>query len=157
MRRYWAVIIAALLLQPAIGAPAAACSYAPQPPLPTAPLKIETARGVYAFAVELAVTQDQRACGLMHRPRLARDAGMLFKQDPPGPAFFWMKNTPQPLDMLFIGQDGRILHIARHTTPYSTQSYGTEKTVAAVLELAAGMTTRIAAAPGDRVRHAWFE
>ncbi len=155
MRRYLIPIAAIAGL--AFGNAAAACSFAPQPPLPTAPLTIETARGDQVFTVELAVTADQRACGLMRRPRLARDAGMLFKEATPGPAYFWMKNTPEPLDMLFIGVDGRVLHIAKHTTPYSTDAYGTDQEVAAVLEVAAGVATMIAAEVGDRVRHAWFE
>lgn len=155
MRRY--LIPFAAMAGLAFGNAAAACSSAPQPPLPKASLTIETARGTQVFTVELAVTADQRACGLMRRPRLARGAGMLFKENPPGPAFFWMKNTPEPLDMLFIGVDGRILHIAKHTTPYSTGAYGTNQEVAAVLEVASGVATMIAADIGDRVHHPWFE
>lgn len=135
---------------------AAACQKAPQPKLPTAPLVIETLRGEHAFIVEMATTEPQLACGLMRRPRLARNAGMLFRKDPPGPAYFWMKNTPQPLDMLFLDREGRIVHIAEHTTPYSTYAYGTRAEVAAVLELGAGAVVRLAAELGDRVRHRWF-
>lgn len=139
------------------GVAAANCPSAPQPTLPTGPLAIETLRGVFKFTVEQATTGRQRACGLMFRPRLARDAGMLFKQTSPGPAFFWMKNTPQPLDMLFIDEAGVIIHIAEHTTPYSTNVYGTNDRVAAVLELAAGAAHRFAIEIGDPVRHKWFD
>jgi len=133
-----------------------ACARAPQPQLKTSPLTIETLRGTHRFDVELAVKPEEKRCGLMRRPRLTRDAGMLFRNDPPGPSFFWMKNTPQPLDMLFIDGAGRVVHVAEHTTPYSTGAYGTEETVAAILELRAGSAARMALELGDRVDHPWF-
>lgn len=135
----------------------ASCPKAPQPPLPTSPLTIETLRGTFDFTVELAETPDQTTCGLMMRPKLAPDAGMLFRQATPGPSYFWMKNTPQPLDMLFLDEQGRVLHVAEFTTPYSTGAYGTQQTVFAVLELRAGMASRMALELGDRVRHDWFD
>lgn len=147
----------ATALLTASAGPALACVAAPQPKLAVAPLTLETARGRYDFMVEQAVTQNEKACGLMQRPRLARDEGMLFRRDPPGPAFFWMKNTPEPLDMLFIDEAGVVAHIAAHTTPYSTNVYGTEAKIAAVLELQAGMAARLSIRIGDRVRHAWFK
>jgi len=134
-----------------------ACLRAPQPSLPTAPLSIETLRGTYEFTVELATTDEQKACGLMRRPRLGRAEGMLFRNRPAGPSYFWMKNTPQPLDMLFIGPKGAVVHIAEHTTPYSTNAYGTDRKVAAVLEVKAGTASRLAIELGDPVRHSWFE
>ncbi len=135
----------------------AACSKAPQAQLATTPLVIETLRGANAFTVEVATSDDQKACGLMKRARMARNAGMLFRNDPPGPAYFWMKNTPQPLDMLFLDAAGRVIQIAEHTTPYSTDAHGTAGPVAAVLEVQAGTAARLAIENGDRVRHAWFK
>jgi len=139
------------------GAAATACPNAPQPRLPTAPLSVETARGVHAFTVEQATTSAQTECGLMRRPRLARDEGMLFRQRRPGPAHFWMKDTPQPLDMLFLDREGRIVHMETFTTPYSTTVYGSNAEIAAVLEVAAGTAARLSAQVGDRVSHAWFK
>ena len=49
-----------------------------------------------------------------------------------------MKNTPQSLDILFIGADRRILNIAADTTPYSLDSITSDGKAIAVLELAAG-------------------
>jgi len=134
----------------------AACPKAPQPPLRTAPLTVETLRGAFDFTVELATTEAERSCGLMRRPRLKPEEGMMFRQDPPGPAYFWMKDTPQPLDILFLDAEGRVLHFVTHTTPYSTGIYGAQLPIAAVLELRAGSSARMALEIGDRVRHAWF-
>ena len=142
-----------------VAAPDRAVADCPDPPqsqLATGPLAIETARGRFDITVELATTQTERACGLMKRPRLERDAGMLFRQPSVGPAYFWMKNTPQPLDIIFLDAAGRVLHWAEFTTPYSTNVYGIDGPVAAVLELRAGMAARLSLQLGDRVEHDWF-
>jgi len=121
------------------------------------PLKIETAAGAHAFAVEMATTSDQHATGLMHRRAMAADAGMLFLYPAGSRVAMWMKNTLIPLDMLFIGRDGRITHIAERTVPMSTELIGSNGPVRAVLELNAGTASRLGIKVGDRVRHPAFE
>ena len=44
---------------------------------------------------------------------------MLFDYGHPQPASFWMKNTLIPLDMIFIGADGRIVNIHERAVPHS--------------------------------------
>jgi uncharacterized membrane protein (UPF0127 family) len=154
MRFLIALVLTGLLF------PAAAlseCKVAPQPKLRSTPLEIETSRGKHKLMVELAVEEQERACGLMQRPRLDPSSGMLFKQRTIGPAWFWMKNTPEPLDMLFLDTDGRVLKIEKQTIPFTTNVYGTSENVAAVLEVLAGTAARLSIEPGDRVIHYWFE
>ena len=138
-------------------ASAHACRNPPQPRLKTEQLTLETLRGVTEFTVELAATAEEKACGLMKRPRLAAFQGMLFRQTPPGPAYFWMKNTPAPLDMIFIDAEGHIIHVIEHATPYSTTARGTDLPTTGILELRAGMANRLAIELGDRVTHRWFK
>ena len=71
--------VLAFALLVSAGSTAMACSRAPQPPLPMEPLAIETLRGLFNFTVEVARGPDEKACGLMKRPRLDREAGMLFE------------------------------------------------------------------------------
>ena len=59
------------------------------------------------FRVEVALTPEEHARGLMYRSQLATDAGMMFVFDEPSIQRFWMKNTLIPLDMIFIGKDRR--------------------------------------------------
>lgn len=64
----------------------------------------------YRLNVEIARTVQERSFGLMERDRLAADAGMLFvyqEQQSPENGF-WMHRTRIPLDIAFIGRNGKI-------------------------------------------------
>ena len=148
------LVLALGLLSLAAGR-AAACEQYPQPPLPTAVVELQSAEASHAIMAELALTEEQRSCGLMGRPPLAADQGMLFDMRPAGPAFFWMDNTPEPRDMLFADPDGVIVHIEHNAVPFSQRLRGTRKPVAAVLELAGGSTERLGIRIGDRIALPW--
>ncbi|MDO8409124.1 MAG: DUF192 domain-containing protein [Phenylobacterium sp.] len=120
------------------------------------PLAILTSRGPVSFQVEVAADDAARARGLMYRKSLAPDRGMLFDFHTPRPVSFWMRNTYISLDMIFIRADGRILSIARNTTPLSEEGVPSGGSVRAVLELIGGRAAEIGALPGDRVRHRIF-
>ncbi len=122
----------------------------------TSPLTIVTATGRHDFKVELALTPQQRARGLMFRKNLAADAGMLFDFGIPGKVAMWMKNTLIPLDMLFIKPGGIIANIAFGTTPLSLVPAPSNGPVRGVLELKAGTAARLGIRPGDRVMHPIF-
>ena len=131
-------------------APAAAATPA------TIPLTIEGGGKRHAFRVEVARTPAAQQRGLMFRPPLADDAGMLFAPYPPegGPpreASFWMKDTPSPLDIVFIRADGTIATVAADTIPYSEVPVTSGEPVAAVLELRAGRAAELGIAEGDKV------
>ena len=117
-----------------------------------AELVIETAAGGrHRFQVELALTPEQHAQGLMFRRELAEDAGMLFLYRRTGFVSMWMKNTLIPLDMVFIEVDGRIAYVAERTVPQSLASIAPGEPVKAVLELNGGTVARLGIRPGDRV------
>jgi uncharacterized membrane protein (UPF0127 family) len=119
-------------------------------------LVIETAAGRHRFSIELALTDDQMAQGLMFRRQMAPDAGMLFVYERPQTAAFWMRNTFIPLDMLFIGADGRIVNIAERTVPQTDTPVPSNGPVKAVLELNGGTCQRLGIKAGDRVRYKIF-
>src|SRR5215472_9704192 len=77
-------------------------------------LEIATKSGVRTFAVELAVTDEERTKGLMFRKAVPEGYGMLFDFKQEQPVSMWMKNTLVSLDMIFIRDNGRIARIAEN-------------------------------------------
>ncbi|MCH8614793.1 DUF192 domain-containing protein [Sphingomonas sp. SM33] len=115
------------------------------------PLTIQSATGTHKFTVEVASSQEEQAQGLMNRQSLAPDRGMIFPYDPPQQVAFWMKNTLIPLDMVFIGADGKIGRIAANTTPMSLDPVPSVDPVSAVLEIAGGRAAELGLKEGDKV------
>jgi uncharacterized membrane protein (UPF0127 family) len=120
------------------------------------PLEIASKGGVHVFAVEMALTPEEQAKGLMFRRSLPEGQGMLFDFQREQPTSFWMKNTYIPLDMIFIRADGRILRIAENTVPLSEALVPSGGPVRAVLEVIGGTAKKLGIAPGDRVAHPIF-
>jgi uncharacterized membrane protein (UPF0127 family) len=125
-------------------------------PQPTDILTIEGDGGRHVFRIEVAVTPEQKATGLMFRRELAPDAGMLFTYDTPQLIQMWMRNTYIPLDMVFIGANGRVLNIAERTVPESLAIVPSAGPAVGVLEVAGGTAARLRIRPGDRVIHPFF-
>jgi uncharacterized membrane protein (UPF0127 family) len=104
--------------------------------------------------LEVANTPSQQEKGLMFRPPLADDRGMLFPFTPARPVAFWMKNTPSPLDIIFL-LDGEVKAIARNATTCKTDPcpiYPENGVVADnVLEVRAGLAKELGLQEGDRI------
>lgn len=128
----------------------------PAQALPRDIVVIRTSGGSYRFNVELAVTEEERAKGLMFRQELDPDAGMLFLYNQDQAVTFWMKDTPLPLDMIFIASDGKITQIVRHAEPYSENLIPSNTYIRGVLEVNAGTADRFNIAPGDHVDYNKF-
>lgn len=119
-------------------------------------LTVDTSNGPVRLNVEIADDEAEREHGLMYRQTLPDDRGMLFDFPEPEHANFWMRNTPLSLDIIFIGVDGRILNIADHTTPFSTDQVPSAGLTRGVLEIRAGRAEALGIHAGDRVRHRIF-
>ena len=116
------------------------------------PLTVTSAGAKHKFIVEVAVTPEEQATGLMYRESLAPDRGMIFPDKVPNYASFWMKNTLIPLDMIFIRADGSIASIEANTVPLSLQLVYSDEPVTAVLEIAGGRAAELGIKPGDKVK-----
>jgi uncharacterized membrane protein (UPF0127 family) len=119
-------------------------------------LEIVTRSGVVVIEVEIAVTDEERAQGLMFRRELPEGRGMLFDFRGEGPVTMWMKNTYVSLDMFFIRADGTIARIAENTEPLSEAHIVSGAPVQAVLEVLAGTAKRLGIRAGDKVGHRIF-
>lgn len=117
---------------------------------------VESSAGEHVFKVEIARTRAEQDRGLMFRTDIPADGGMLFTPYPadggaPREASFWMKNTPSPLDIIFIRADGTIASIAENTVPFSESQVRSNEPVSAVLEINGGKAGELGIAPGDKV------
>ncbi len=70
---------------------------------------------------------------------------------------FWMKDTPLPLDIIFIDRAGSIVHVARHTTPFSLDPISSHFPAIGALEVNAGVTEDLNITIGDVVKHPFFK
>jgi uncharacterized membrane protein (UPF0127 family) len=128
----------------------------PAPAADASTLEIVSKTGVHVFRVELAVTDEERARGLMFRKHLPEGQGMLFDFKRDQDVSMWMENTYVSLDMIFIRADGRIARIAENTEPLSRKIISSGTPVRAVLEVVAGTARKLGLAPGDKVAHPMF-
>lgn len=140
--------IAALALIPL----AASAQTTAQPELPKEKLVVVTHDGKrHDFNVEMATTQEQQTVGEMFRPTVPADGGMLFDWGTARQSDMWMRNTLAPLDMLFIGPDGTVKHIAENAVPQSLAIISSGGPVRATLEIAAGTAEKLDIHVGDKV------
>ncbi len=105
----------------------------------------------HSFKAELAQNPQDQAKGLMFRTALGPDEAMLFPFDPPKQASFWMRNTVIPLDLLFVGLDGRVTNIAAQAKPYDESKLESDGVVKAVLEIPGGRAKELGLTAGDVV------
>ncbi len=114
-------------------------------------LKIETKNGPVLLNVEVADTEPEREQGLMFRRKLPENQGMIFLFDNEQEITMWMKNTYIALDMVFIGSDWRIVHIAYNAEPFSTDIISSMRAASRVIEIEAGQAKKLGLATGDAV------
>lgn len=119
---------------------------------PVIDANVQTAGGRVPLKLELVTEPATRERGLMERQTLAPNDGMLFIFPETIRRSFWMKNTPLPLDLLFLDAEGKVVHIGRGT-PYSLDMIDSRYPARAVIEVEAGQAAQRGITPGDRVSY----
>ena len=95
--------------------------------------------------VEVMVKDEDRAMGLMFRPSLPKDRGMLFLFERPDFHGIWMKNCKFPIDILWLDEEGRVVHLAESVPPCRADPcpvYQPLRKAAYVVELNAGQARK---------------
>ncbi|HLE40965.1 MAG TPA: SLC13 family permease [Nitrospirota bacterium] len=93
-------------------------------------------------------TDDLRTKGLQGFRRLAADEAALFVFEDLVEVTFWMGSVDFPIDIIFVGQDRKVVQVYQNCRPGSLDLYPSGKPVLWVIETAAGSGIRV----GDRVR-----
>jgi uncharacterized membrane protein (UPF0127 family) len=105
---------------------------------------------------ELATTLETRTRGLMERPSLPADQGMLFLFEVAQPLSFWMFNTLIPLDIIFADAERRITSIYASVPPcrppLRCPTYTSHGPAQFVLEVNAGTAAKVGVGVGDELR-----
>ena len=104
-----------------------------------------------AFNVEIADSPAKRELGLQYRRDLASDHGMIFLFPAQSEQTFWMKNTPIPLDMIFISRELKIVGIVEQATPFSLDPRSVGAPSQYVLEINGGLAKLNGIRRGDSV------
>ena len=117
---------------------------------------IVTPKGTTIF-VEIADSPDTRAEGLMFRPSMASDRGMLFLFPDSGDHAFWMKNTLISLDMFWLDEAGIILHLESNVPICIRKDDGCPRYQSPhkslqILELNAGQAKKLDLAVGSQLK-----
>jgi uncharacterized protein len=94
------------------------------------------------FHVQVARTPEEHANGLVGRPTLASDAGLLFVFASPEVRGLRTENTLMPTDLIFIGADRRIAGIINEARPGSSLLRGIAARWQYVLQIRGGLSSR---------------
>lgn len=117
----------------------------------TTPLTLPSGK---VLTVEVMVKDQDRALGLMFRPSLPEDRGMLFVFRASGFHGIWMKNCRFPIDIVWLDEEHRIVHVAESVPPCKADpcpSYEPLRRALYVLELNAGQARKEKATVGEKV------
>jgi uncharacterized membrane protein (UPF0127 family) len=104
------------------------------------------------FRVEVMRSPEKQARGMMYREHMDADTGMLFVYRGEHQRHFWMKNTNIPLDMIFIGQNRRIVGIVHKAEPMTTTRREVDAPSSFVLEVKGGTCKKHGIKVGSTVR-----
>lgn len=104
-----------------------------------------------AFDIEIAETEYETQTGLMYRPSMEANQGMLFVFPDVSVRSFYMKNTEFPLDIIYIGANQKIVSFQKNAQPYNESSLPSEAPAKYVLEINAGLSDNMGLQVGDSI------
>lgn len=131
----------------ALAAPPAATAQERAQSLPT----IRLTAGIHKIDAEVARTPGQHQIGLMHRPSMPPNAGMLFVFDEKAQRCFWMRNTLIPLQIAFLDDDGTVVNV-ESMKALDESNHCATKPVRYALEMNAGWFDRRGIKAGAHVK-----
>jgi len=145
MTRWMAALAALLLALPAL---------AQDGPQKLPAIKLNA--GMHIIQAEVAQSPGQRSIGLMNRPSMGANEGMLFVFEQPAQQCFWMKNTLLPLSIAFLAEDGTVVNI-EDMSPQTLDSHCSRKEVRYALEMNLGWYAKRGIKPGSRLTGTPFD
>lgn len=103
------------------------------------------------LTAELAATSRAKLAGMQNRSTFAPADAMLFTYDDPKLVSFWMKDTPIPLDIIFLDAAGVVSQIEHSAPPQSLEPIESERPIMAALEIPSGTASSRGIEIGSRM------
>jgi hypothetical protein len=103
---------------------------------------------------EVMVRDEDRAMGLMFRPSLPLDRGMIFVFETTDFHGIWMKNCRFPIDIVWLDEERKVVHVAESVPPCKADPcpvYSPMRRASYVVELNAGQARREKAVLGATI------
>jgi len=138
-RRLFPVVLGTALAVTALAAPA------------VIPLKLPSGK---VLQTEVMVSDEDRQMGLMFRPSLPLDHGMLFIFEQADFHGIWMKNCKFPIDIVWLDAEARVVHVAQKVPPCKADPcpvYQPLQRASYVVEMNAGQASREKAVLGSKL------
>lgn len=162
MRRPGRIVLAAFVLAAAACAAdrgAKSAEPAAAAPSPASGPRVIMPNG-NVISVEVALTDAEKAQGLMFRESMPRDAGMVFPFERLEIRPFWMKNCHFPLDLVYTTKDGTVVEVIKALPPCAPDpapcpSTAPKAKADTVLEVNAGIADATGAVAGAKLK--WVE
>ncbi|MEZ4474562.1 MAG: DUF192 domain-containing protein [bacterium] len=104
------------------------------------------------YQVEVAAAPFETQRGLMCRPSMKADWGMVFLLASTRVQRFWMFNTLIPLDMIFLDEDWNVVGVVENAEPLTLSGRGVNTPSRYVLELSVGQARRAGITVGRKAR-----
>ena len=101
--------------------------------------KSESDSLVKTLDIEIADNDYETQTGLMHRTSMKDSQGMLFIFNDNKPRYFYMKNTRIPLDIIYIGENKKIVSTQLNAKPMNETTLPSNANAKYVLEVNAGL------------------
>ncbi|MBN1282241.1 MAG: DUF192 domain-containing protein [Proteobacteria bacterium] len=103
------------------------------------------------FSAEIATTDEEKAKGLSGRESLPQNSGMWFVFERPVTERFWMQGMEIPLDLIFIDEEMKVVHVFENAVPGSTELISSPTPFMYVLEVNGGIASKNGIKAGDQV------
>lgn len=103
---------------------------------------------LYNLDIEIAERRDEIEYGMMYRRSMAEQTGMLFLLGMERPQSFYMKNTYVPLDIIYLGNNGKVVSIQKNAKPLDETSLPSGKPASMVLEVQGGFSDKFGVTEG---------
>jgi len=104
--------------------------------------------------VEIRTSPQERALGYMYRDRVGEDEGMVFIMESLGFHSFWMKNCKVSLDIIWMDESWKVVHLERSLPPCQADfcpNYAPMQASLYALEVQAGLAQKEGIKLGDQV------